>query len=466
MANPLDKKEQIKQLADNIREDDGGVTAEDWDKFDQDLFRFNESEQYAWYGACFGQTKRILTTAIPTACVGYKDGEILFAANPRFLEQLTFHQRCLVYCHEIEHVVRSHMALIEDHPEKAEEYNILADSLINEELLDYNHIWGRQDMPKWKTKDGHDAEMIDIEGLKKMIAEAEAYGGKAQQKLPANLTPQKFYRDYSTEDLGKYIPRKPPEENDDDDPFKKACDAIYGDMGEFFNDGSVPDEVKDALIEQMVDEAQKSRGLTPAHLGPYIEKIKDKTNRDWRMMMRGLGRSSHIKITRSWVKWNKRNPSLSMPLRPGKYFKSLPKVLVMADTSGSIGDGELLHFIKEINGLCERCIIDMAWVDAHFDEDDPAIFHRDIKNARDFHKRAQEPVGRGGTYFDEFYKYAIKHYGEYQHVLMLTDGYSDYIPQRLVPGQQLALMTPMHDQRFVEQAQANGFKVAVIEDLP
>jgi predicted metal-dependent peptidase len=237
-------------------------------------------------------------------------------------------------------------------------------------------------------------------------------------------------------------------------------------MGEFFNDGSVPDEVKDALIEQMVDEAQKSRGLTPAHLGPYLEKIKDKTNRDWRMMMRGLGRSTHIKITRSWVKWNKRNPSLSMPLRPGKYFKSLPKVLVMADTSGSIGDGELLHFIKEINGLCERCIIDMAWVDAHFDEDDPAIFHRDIKNARDFHKRAQEPVGRGGTYFDEFYKYAIKHYGEYQHVLMLTDGYSDYIPQRLVPGQQLALMTPMHDQRFVEQAQANGFKVAVIEDLP
>jgi len=35
----------------------------------------------------------------------------------------------------------------------------------------------------------------------------------------------------------------------------------------------------------------------------------------------------------------------------------------------------------------------------------------------------------------------------------------------LVPGQQLALMTPRHDTGFVEQAQGFGFKVAVIEDL-
>ena len=466
MANPLEKKEYVKQLAEQIKEDDPGVTADDWDKFDQDLFRFNETEQYAWYGACFGQTKRILTLAIPTACVGYKDNEIFFAVNPRFLEQLTFHQRCLIYCHEIEHVIRSHMALMEDHPERSEEYNIIADSLINEALLDYNHIWGRQDLPKWKSDDGRECTMVDLEVMKQLIDEAGKAGGVAQQKLPSNLSPYNYYRDYATEDLGKFIPRKPPSDDDEDDPFAAAAKAMYGDLGEFFNDGSVPDEVKDALIEQMIDEASNSRGLQPAHLGPYLDKIKDKTNRDWRMMMRGLGRSSHVKITRSWVKWNKRNPSLSMPLRPGKYFKSLPKVLVMADTSGSIADKELLHFIREINGLCDRCIIDMAWVDAHFDENDPAIFHRDIKNARDFHKRAQSPVGRGGTYFDEFYKYALRHYGEYQHVLMLTDGYSDYIPSRLVPGQQLVLMTPGHDERFVAQAQEFGFKVAVIEDLP
>jgi predicted metal-dependent peptidase len=465
MANPLEKAEQIKQLAEQIKEDDPGVTAEDWEKFDQDLFRFNESDSFAWYGACFGQTKRILTLGIPTACIGYKDNEIFFAANPRFLEQMTFHQRCLIYCHEIEHIIRSHISLIEDHPEKAEEYNIIADSLINEALLDYNHIWSRQDLPKWKTTDGSEASMIDLESIKELIEMAKTGGGTAQQQLPTNLTPHKYYRDYSTEDLGKFIPRKPPEEGDGDDPFTDACNKLYGGMGEFFNDGSVPDEVKDALIEQMVNEASQSRGLVPSHLGPYLEKIRDKTNRDWRMMMRGLGRSTHIKITRSWVKWNKRNPSLSMPLKPGRYFKSLPKVLVMADTSGSIGDSELLHFIREINGLCDKCIIDMAWVDAHFDENDPTIFHRDIKNARDFHKRAQEPVGRGGTYFDEFYKYALRNYGMYQHVLILTDGYADHVPSRLVPGQQLMVMTPMHCDMYVATARENGFKVAVIEDL-
>ena len=136
----------------------------------------------------------------------------------------------------------------------------------------------------------------------------------------------------------------------------------------------------------------------------------------------------------------------------------------MADTSGSISDRELMGFIKEINGLCDKAIIDMAWVDAHFDEDDPQIFHRDVKNAKDFRDRAQEPCNRGGTFFDQFYQYAIRNYGEYQHVLMLTDGYSDYIPQRLTPGQQLAIMTVNHDKGFIEQAQANGFKVAVMED--
>jgi len=450
---PKDKPEQ---LAERITENDPNVTAADWEKFDQDLYRYNEDRKYMWYGACFGQTKRILCTTISTACVGYKGNEMVFAANPRFLfDNMTFHQRAFIYSHEIEHIIRSHVSVMEDHPEKSKEYNIIMDSLINEALLDYNGNWSHGDMP-----DG----MIDFDTIKKLIKEAKVLGGKAQHELNAGLTAHEYYKEYATEDVGKFIPRLPPEEGGAD-PFGDACDRLYGDLGEFFNDGSVPDEVKDAMIEQMIDEAQKSRGLSPAHLAPFIDKIKDKTNRDWRMMMRGLGRSSHIKITRSWVKWNKRNPSLSMPLRPGKYFKSLPSVLVMADTSGSIGERELVHFIREINGLTSKCMIDMAWVDAHFDEHNPQIFHRKIKGTRDFVKRAQFPVGRGGTYFTEFYEYALRNYGMYQHILILTDGYSDYIPSRLVPGQQLALMTPGHSNGFVQAAKDSGFKVAIIEDI-
>ena len=56
MSTPLEKAERAKQLSGLIDENDARVTAEDWEKFDQDLYRFNETEEFAWYGACFGQT--------------------------------------------------------------------------------------------------------------------------------------------------------------------------------------------------------------------------------------------------------------------------------------------------------------------------------------------------------------------------------------------------------------------------
>ena len=83
-------------------------------------------------------------------------------------------------------------------------------------------------------------------------------------------------------------------------------------------------------------------------------------------MMRGLGRTQHVKVTQSWLKWNRKLPGL----RPGRYFQSRPRVLVLGDTSGSINSTELNQFMREINGLTRRSMIDLAWVDAHFDPND------------------------------------------------------------------------------------------------
>lgn len=462
----LEKQERPKRLSSMILENDPSVTDEEWQKFDSDLFFFNENPSFAWYGGCFGQTKRVLTRAIPTACVGYRNGEIVFAANPDFLAQLEKKQRFMVYCHEIEHIVRSHISVIEDHPEKADVFNIVMDSLINEALLDYNNIWQDKDIPRWKVTDqygqdtGKEATLITFDGLKQDIEMAKSFGAAAQKDLPASLTRHKFYHDYTAEGMLPYIPRNPEGEGSGYEEFEEIMRQLYGENGEFFDDGSVPDELKETLVSDMITEAEKSRGLTPGHLTSYIEKIKDKTNRDWRMMIRGLGRSQKIKSSFSWVKYNRKKPGIC----PGRYFKAGPRVLVMADTSGSISDGELIGFIKEINGLVERCQIDMAWVDAGFDPKNKEQFVRDIKTLKKFQMSAENPYGRGGTVFADFYAYALDNYGYYQHLLMLTDGYADSPPKRLVPGQQLMLMTPDHSGAFVEDAQAAGFKVAVIED--
>ena len=464
MSKPYTDKR--KNLAKALDDKSLKVTEEEWGAFHLDLLRFFEHASHGWYASCFGQMKRILTKAIPTACVGFKDGELFFAANPNMLKQLTFSQRCMIYCHEIEHIIRSHLIIMEDFPERATRYNIIADSLINEALIGMNKEWNDKNLPTWKDDpndpNGQVHELITKQMLIDMINDAVRGGASVDYPFP-NMTRDKFVQDFSVESLYQYLPKNPEDDGSNvmKDIFEDMINGLYGENGEFFDDGSIPHELKESMVEEMVNEATQSRGYAPSHLQRYVDKLKDKTNRDWRMMLRGLGRSTKISTTSSWMKWNKKTPGI----RPGRYVKSYPKVLVMGDTSGSIGSAELTGLIKELNGLLQKCMIDLAWVDARFDPENKEQFFKDIKNVNDFHRRAATPYGGGGTFFKEFYEYALEHYGEYQHIMIFTDGYADHIPKRLVPGQQLALMTPIHDKEWADAAKELGFKVAVVEDV-
>lgn len=213
-------------------------------------------------------------------------------------------------------------------------------------------------------------------------------------------------------------------------------------------------------MENMINEAEKSVGSAPGHMQRYIDAIKDKTNRNWRMLVRGAGNSSRIRLDRSWFHVHRKKPFIA----PGKFIYTEPKGMVMIDTSGSIGQEEMKAFVRELNNLSDQIQIDMGFIDAQWDPDNiPGQFVKDVKGGKAW---LHAPVGGGGTAFEGFFKFMKSRKGKYDFCLILTDGYT--CDQPLVPyplaRNNFALMTPSHNTQWAEEARAAGFKVAVIDD--
>jgi predicted metal-dependent peptidase len=236
--------------------------------------------------------------------------------------------------------------------------------------------------------------------------------------------------------------------------------GIHGELGEIFDDSSVPEDMKESILEQILDEAEKSAGTAPGHLQRYIDAIKEKTNRNWRMLVRGAGNSSRIRLDRSWFHIHKRKPWIA----PGKFVFTEPRGMVMVDTSGSIGQEEMAAFIRELNNLSSQVQIDMGFIDAQWDPDNiPGQYIKDVKEGKAW---KYQPVGGGGTAFVGFYEFMKKHHGKYDFCIILTDGFtcdSPLVPYKLARAN-YALMTPNHSEDWVKQAIEHGFKVAVIDD--
>jgi len=442
-----------KKLAEHIKETEKKpstqITKEEWSKFDRLLWLYQD--RYAWYGAAYTGTRRILTRAIPTAAMGWKEGEAVLYVNPDFMFALPFIGQCFILHHELEHLIRSHCQVMADWPEKQAILNFLMDSIINSGLVTSGEFRD-EDVPK---------NLITYEIFKQACANQPSDPKLRGKTFPANTAIHDFVHNFTAEELIQYLPKG----NDEDDigsitTIREMMRGMHGDLGELFDDSSVPEEMKESIMEQMISEAEKSVGTAPSHMQRYIDAIRDKTNRNWRMLVRGAGNSSRIRMDRSWFHVHKRKPWIA----PGKFIFTEPKGMVMIDTSGSIGTEEMTAFVRELNNLSDQIQIDMGFIDAAWDPDNiPGQFVKDVEGGRAW---KHPPVGGGGTCFQGFYEFMKKRQTRYDFCIILTDGWTCDNPLMPYPlaRSNFALMTPNHNEQWVEQAREHGFKVAVIDD--
>lgn len=188
-------------------------------------------------------------------------------------------------------------------------------------------------------------------------------------------------------------------------------------------------EIEEQIRTEVAAAAQvaKQQGKLPAGLERIVEEIINPIT-PWHILLERY-MTSFIKSGISWRRPNRRM------MAAGHYFPSadrVPKmgsVVVVVDTSGSVGDKELSHFIGHINAIIERCRPEMVYVmpcDAKV-HGVTELTLEDLPITEAMAKKMSK--GRGGTSFKPPFRKVEKLGIEPEVLVYLTDMYGDFPDQ-------------------------------------
>ena len=209
-----------------------------------------------------------------------------------------------------------------------------------------------------------------------------------------------------------------------DDPNEKGQEgSTAGNLHPTWKEFNDLSEADKKLVKAQIDhqiksivEAQRDMGHVPSELKSYIDSLFEvkPQSYDWKgYFRRFFGSSSKIYTKKTRRKLNKRfqeNPALKI--------KQKKKILVGIDTSGSVGDKDLVEFFNEIFHMWKTGVsITIAEGEAK------------VNNVYEYDGKLPEFVtGRGGTNMNPFVTYFNKN-REYNSLIILTDG---FIPEKSV----------------------------------
>ena len=185
----------------------------------------------------------------------------------------------------------------------------------------------------------------------------------------------------------------------------------------------------------------QGRGFVPSELQDWIDNMfEDRAPAyDWKAYFRRFfSSSSKIYTKKTRRKLNKRfseNPALK--IKPKK------NVLVGVDTSGSVGEKDLIEFFTEIQHMYKTGVaITVAEGDAK------------IHNVYEYKGKMPDFIkGRGGTDMNPFIEYFNKH-KEFNSLIILTDG---YIGSRAIQSFKPTLLVLCSNGESIEAVKENGW---------
>jgi len=151
-------------------------------------------------------------------------------------------------------------------------------------------------------------------------------------------------------------------------------------------EGKTEERWRKKMAESIV--SAKMAGFLPLGWERLINELL-KPEIDWRrLLLTVLTKGIGTKVKRTWSR-----PSRKLPfVHPGKETLKLSKVLVLIDTSGSIGEQELKKFASEVYGILKENaeVIVIPWDATAYD---PIV----LKSPRDIEKLKTGLRGGGGT---------------------------------------------------------------------
>lgn len=368
----------------------------------------------------------------------------VFACNPLILCKMNLKEIVYVICHEIEHVLLDHPALMvktcKNEPEEAlYEFNLAADASVNDrldaEILQMDETF--MSAPEGVVNSDALAKMLELKTIKHLENYAYYYDLIQKQKRKGKDLPNESNgSSQQAEAIADALSSKEAEDGDDGDAtpdetkqYNVASSSMRGQMQDHqwgLDDEEEAHVAARNLVNSVVDAMdEETRGKMPASFMSEVKHINTPPMVNWeKVLKRYVGTISAGK-RKTKTRLNRRQPNrfdLS-----GSVSDKILKIAICLDTSGSVSDEMLSEIINEVFAILAKRKKEITIIEC-----DSAVQRvYTISNPKDIQSKVH---GRGGTAFTP----AIEHLNSnkrFRDALMIyfTDGFGELeIPKPLV----------------------------------
>lgn len=402
----------------------------------------------AFFGTLVMRLKLVEAEYLPQAMVRNEKGEVgilmrqnscavdgkNFYYNPKFLQTLTDAELKGVFCHEVLHCAMGH-------PWRVGERNKLLANIAMDFAINPVVVESGMTLPKDALLDpkfnGLPFEQIYTKLLEQMPpeikkeieegkqggqgGEGEGGGGEGKDKGQGQGKPQD---EKEGKGKGQGQPKDAKGKGNGSEGSKEPKYDRWGGVVSHQEEDAKEQESQWKVAAVQAATAAKQQGNLPAGLQRLVdEAVRNKV--DWKSALRRFMQQS-AKNDYSWRMPSPRYASQGLYL-PRLYSETMPPVVVVVDTSGSIGQEELNVFHAELTSIIEECRPEKTWL---------VYCDAAVANVQEFipgDPLEFKPGGGGGTNMPAALDWVDKEGIEPACVIVLTDGYTPFGESREYP---------------------------------
>jgi predicted metal-dependent peptidase len=330
--------------------------------------------------------KKIISDTVSTACTDGRDEYY----GKDFVESLNDFEFRFLILHETYHRMYRHLTTWEHlHKDNAQLANMAMDYVINVKLFDTDanrHGWIK--MPECGLLDEQYRGMDVAQVYKKLKQDPPPSGGSGGGQGGSG-----------------------------------AGSGQGMDEHDWANAQEMSAEERDALARE-IDEAIRQGAAVAGKLGSGGDRLLSEvlqTKQDWRELLREFVTSTTAgKDFSTYRKVNRRFVGMDL-LMPGSISEAVGDIVVAIDTSGSIGEVELAHFMGEVTGICEQ--VKPSRVHVMYWDTEVCRHEVYLQDELDDLVKSTKPAGGGGTMVECVTPYMRERNLKPECVVVLTDGY-------------------------------------------
>lgn len=317
--------------------------------------------------------------------------------NKDFVDKLSLEEVAGVYAHEIGHVVFLHLNRRQSR--EPDRWNRACDYAVNDLVL----------------------EAIELENHQNASRNVKA----TNIALPDGKLYDPAYHGKAAEYIYGQLPPDPPGGGgsgsgtlDNHDIWSEVDQGkVQDENGNTVTRADLENKIREAVAQAATQ--ARLQGKLPSGIEQLVEGILE-PKLDWKAILREMVTSSILDNFRL-IPPNRKHLWRGIYL-PSTIGESL-EIGLAVDTSGSVGDKELLEFISEVVSICEA-----------FENYTIHLFYCDAKvhAYHELHPGDNVPrkvIGRGGTSFEPPFEYVREHNLDIRTMLYFTDAYGSFPPE-------------------------------------